>query len=461
MILESVENGPLIWPTLEENGVTRPRKYAELTPAETIQVDYDEIIQLLMQGTSLTKQERECKLYDKFDKFTYKKGKTLLNQQQQQPEFLQLDSGLTVPVFNQCDDPIDAINHMISFLSAVFTSRYPTTNNQLRNLSNPRQQAIINDGRVNLQLVHGRQISFATDLGIAEGQATQIVITHNAAYQADDLDAYNSDCDELNTTKVTLMANLSHYGLDVLAEVHNPDNIDPSPSSRPIKVEVPKELPKVSMVNTSLKKLKHHLAGFDMVVKERTTTTTIIEGSWGFKHTKACFRDEIIPFIKALKDIFNTFDQYLIDDLNEVQNFFHQMEQVVEQHRLEDNSVSNQSAPSFDQYFELNELKAQLQEKDTVIRKLKEGIKSLYETMNKDKEQGLILAALKNDLRKLKGIDLVDNAVTTHAITPEMLKIDVDPLAPKLLNNRTAHSDYLRHTQEQVVILREVVKQEK
>ncbi|GKD29854.1 hypothetical protein Tco_1240632 [Tanacetum coccineum] len=110
---------------------------------------------------------------------------------------------------------------------------------------------------------------------------------------------------------------------------------EPTLSSRPTKVEVPKELPKVSMVNTSLKKLKHHLAGFDVVVKERTTPTAITEGSWGFEHTKACFRDEIIPFVKALKDLFNTFDQYLIDELSEVQNVFHQMEQAVEQHRLE------------------------------------------------------------------------------------------------------------------------------
>ncbi|GJW67654.1 hypothetical protein Tco_0122078 [Tanacetum coccineum] len=92
----------------------------------------------------------------------------------------------------------------------------------------------------------------------------------------------------------------------------------PSPSCRPTKVEVPKELPTVSMVNTSLKKLKHHLDGFDVVVKERTTTTTITEGSWGFEYTKACFRDQIIPFVKALKDIFNTFNQYLIDELSEV-----------------------------------------------------------------------------------------------------------------------------------------------
>ncbi|GJY47888.1 hypothetical protein Tco_0437844 [Tanacetum coccineum] len=54
---------------------------------------------------------------------------------------------------------------------------------------------------------------------------------------------------------------------------------DPSPSCRPTKVEVPKELPKVSMVNMSLKKLKNHLAGFDVVAKERTMATTITEGS--------------------------------------------------------------------------------------------------------------------------------------------------------------------------------------
>nr|GEW34036.1 serine/threonine-protein kinase HT1-like [Tanacetum cinerariifolium] len=322
---------------------------------------------------------------------------------------------LTVPVFKEGDDPIDAINYMMSFLSTVVTSRFLTTNNQQRNLSNPMQQATINDGRVTLQPVQGRQISFATgtsrtytsaasgrnsrkqrivicynckgeghmfkqctktkikqddswfkdkvllvqaqangqilheeelaflaDPGIAEGQVTQTIITHNAAYQADDLDAYDYNCDELNNANVALMANLSHYGSDALAEVHNPDNVDnsminqdPNPSKRPTNVEVPKELPKVSMVNTSLKKLKHHLAGFDVVVKERTIPIAITEGSWGFEHTKACFRDEIISFVKALKDIFNTFEQHLIDELTEVQNVFHQMEQAVEQHHLE------------------------------------------------------------------------------------------------------------------------------
>nr|GEV49026.1 retrotransposon protein, putative, Ty1-copia subclass [Tanacetum cinerariifolium] len=106
MILESVENDPLLWPTVEEDGVTRLKKYSELSAAEAIQADCDvkatniilqgllpevyalvsthkvakelwERIQMLMQGTSLTKQERECKLYDEFDKFAYRKGESL------------------------------------------------------------------------------------------------------------------------------------------------------------------------------------------------------------------------------------------------------------------------------------------------------------------------------------------------------------------------------------------------
>nr|GFA46777.1 hypothetical protein [Tanacetum cinerariifolium] len=81
---------------------------------------------------------------------------------------------------------------------------------------------------------------------------------------------------------------------------------EPNLSTRPTILEVPKELPKVSMVNSSLKKLKFHLASIDVVVKEKTTATTITEGTWGFKQTKSCFRDEIIPFVKALKDLFNS-----------------------------------------------------------------------------------------------------------------------------------------------------------
>ncbi|GJV09761.1 hypothetical protein Tco_1351302 [Tanacetum coccineum] len=84
-----------------------------------------------------------------------------VNQQTHLAEFPQIDSGLAVPVFKQGDDPIDAINKMMSFLSTVVTSRFPSTNNQQINSSNPRQQATILDGRVTVQPVQRRQSSFA------------------------------------------------------------------------------------------------------------------------------------------------------------------------------------------------------------------------------------------------------------------------------------------------------------
>nr|GFC66262.1 hypothetical protein [Tanacetum cinerariifolium] len=186
---------------------------------------------------------------------------------------------------------------MISFLTAVVTSRYPPTNNQLRTSSNPHQQATINNGKVTIQPIQGRQnsmiagmsrqytsgpgetsgkqrviicynckgeghmskqctkpkrkrdeawfmdkvllvqaqangqviheeeLEFLADSGIAETQSIQYVVTNNAAYQADDLDTYDSDYNELNSAKIALMTNLSHYGSDNLAEVHNQNNV--------------------------------------------------------------------------------------------------------------------------------------------------------------------------------------------------------------------------------------------
>ncbi|GJY25900.1 hypothetical protein Tco_0400626 [Tanacetum coccineum] len=106
MILDSIQNGPLVWPTIvEENGTTRKKKYDELLVIKKLQVDCDlkatnivlqglppdvyaivnhhkvvkeiwDRVKLLMQGTELSLQERECKLYDEFD--TFVKGETFL-----------------------------------------------------------------------------------------------------------------------------------------------------------------------------------------------------------------------------------------------------------------------------------------------------------------------------------------------------------------------------------------------
>nr|GEX85406.1 hypothetical protein [Tanacetum cinerariifolium] len=80
MILKSVKNGLLIWPTIEENGVTRLRKYSELTHSKAFQDDCDvKATNIILQGLppEVYALERECRIYDEFDKFAYKKGETL------------------------------------------------------------------------------------------------------------------------------------------------------------------------------------------------------------------------------------------------------------------------------------------------------------------------------------------------------------------------------------------------
>ncbi|GJY90676.1 hypothetical protein Tco_0505872 [Tanacetum coccineum] len=111
-------------------------------------------------------------------------------------------------------------------------------------------------------------------------------------------------------------------------------NTDQSASSL-VKIEAPRELPKVSLVNTSLKKLKYHLGQFDNVVKKRITPDALTEGEWGFKHTKSVFFKDVIPFLKTLKDIFNVFDKNLLNDITKVQTVFNQMEDVVQQYYVD------------------------------------------------------------------------------------------------------------------------------
>ena len=135
----------------------------------------------------------------------------------------------------------------------------------------------------------------------------------------------------------------------------SPQNVASSSCSTPVITEVPKELPKVSMVNSSIEKLKFHLASFDNVVKQRITPTAITEGEWGFEHTKRVFIDEIIPFLKTLKDIFDTFNQTLIDELSEVQTVFNQMDKAMEQNRLASESVKIESIKVLNTYDRLLE----------------------------------------------------------------------------------------------------------
>nr|GEW12622.1 hypothetical protein [Tanacetum cinerariifolium] len=373
-ILSGADNRPpmlekyMVHFTIEENGVTRPKKYSELSATEAIQADCDvKATNIILQG--LTPEDMKLEQFQVNTKFLntflpeWSKFVTdvklvrdlhttnidQLHDYLAQHEFHANEYGspfqssqygshaqsstplsITYPsndfqssvchnVYNPSssipqkgDDPIDAINHMISFLTAVVTSRYPPTNNQdqVKTIHGNRGRLSTTTVKekdtchINAQnqrrkwMRHGSRI-----------RSSNHTVCHHQqrAYQADDLDAYDSDCDEINSAKIALMENLSHYGSDNLVETelsveqvfwsqNSVNSKEPNLSTRPTQVEVPKELPKVSMVNSSLKKLKFHLASFDVVVKERTTATTITEG------TRELLKIDVTPLAPKLRN---------------------------------------------------------------------------------------------------------------------------------------------------------------
>nr|GEX59019.1 hypothetical protein [Tanacetum cinerariifolium] len=570
MILASIEKCPLVWPTITVNGETRLKKYIELTPAKTTQVDCDiKAINIILQGIP--------------------------------PE----------------------IYALIKFVTDVkLVKDLHTTNvDQLHAYLEQHER-------------HANEVRL-THPGIAEGQATQTVITYNATYQADDLDAYDSDCDELNTAKVAV--NLSHYGLDVLAEssdvnhseteITTDNNIipysqdqsaqtvhmltkpkffydhttkqaleetlmlakeshskiilkqqdpmvlekevntkpvdyaalnqlsqdfgkrfipqtelsaeqafwsqnslnssEPSPSCTPTKVEVPKELPKAVEQHrleskTFEVKMNQVLNENDRLLEQvinKDTMNIVVNSSVDNAYVNVHKCNKCLKLETELlnkKDFIEkeTYDK-LFKSYTTLEKHYISLKvdtQLNQENFQRHNSISNQSALNSDQYFKLNELKAQSQEKDTVIRKLKEIIKSLSRNVSDEinerehlksifkdqfdlikktrvqskehsdsliaqinaksiktsdlnaelQENVFVITTLKEELRKLKRKCDVDSAVSKSSpitIASEMLKIDMEPIALKLLKNMTAHSNNLKYTQEQATILREVVEQ--
>ncbi|GKE22826.1 retrovirus-related pol polyprotein from transposon TNT 1-94, partial [Tanacetum coccineum] len=87
-----------------------------------------------------------------------------------------------------------------------------------------REKVLLIKAQGNGKVLTKEELEFLADLGIAEGPVTQSVITHNAAYQADDLDVYDPDCGEISTAKAVLMSHLSSYGSDLLSDVPYSDN---------------------------------------------------------------------------------------------------------------------------------------------------------------------------------------------------------------------------------------------
>ncbi|GJZ16660.1 hypothetical protein Tco_0552783 [Tanacetum coccineum] len=390
------------------------------------------------------------------------------------------------------------------------------TNQRGKGLIHVSDKVLLVKAQASGQILHEDELAFLADPGILEGQATQTVITHNATYQADDLDAYDYDCDELNTAKVALMADLSHYGLDALTKVNMISNIyinqavQVMPSSEQSNVvnhsetEITSDsnIIPYSHVNDTLtaelerykeqvKVLKEgqnvDLRSNDNVLDSSTQSVEIDRLKQTLsEHLKE--KESLMQTVSLLKDDFKKEESRNIDReialemrIKQLDNIVFKRDLILSQtvHILTETCFflwihTTKQALGFQNPFYLKkaqqlELKLYVgnvieKTNSIVIPDSEETLLLAEESLNLKsveisdlnaslQEKVLEITAFKDDLRKLKGKTLVDNAVTKHTIDPEMLKIDVEPITPKLLNKKTAHSAYIKHTQKEATVL--------
>nr|GEV94870.1 reverse transcriptase domain-containing protein [Tanacetum cinerariifolium] len=379
-----------------------------------------------------------------------------------------------------------------------------------------REKVLLVEAQGNGKVLNEEELEFLADHGISEGPVTQSVITHNAAYHADDLDAYDSDCDEVSIAKAVLMANLSTYGLDVLFEYliesQNAAVQDTNSSAQ-----------QDGLILSVFEQLSNQVTNCNKVNNDNLITNESLSAEL------ERYKEQISPMLYDGNVIAKETNVISIADSEETlmleeesrskmllkQNF---SKRFVPQQELSNKQTlhpsTDQSASSLikiEAPRELPKLKSELQAEDTTIKKLKSHIKRVnetstsesvkkdfdeIETINIELEHKVtklitenehlkrtykqlydsikpscgrakeLVESLVNQLnqKQFKGKDIIDNAAQSSnatTIAPGMYKLDPVTLAPMDQNNRETHIYYLKHTMKQAVILREIVKQSK
>ncbi|GJT46385.1 hypothetical protein Tco_0955100 [Tanacetum coccineum] len=333
-----------------------------------------------------------------------------------------VDSGFAVPVFSPRDNPIACLNKAMAFLTAVASSRFPTTNNQLKTSLRPRNLIHYQRGRVTVQQVQGRQGQNYSGEGHMARQCTQPkenknasypgiqasqaqkVFHHNAAFQTEDLDTYDSDCDDLSTAQAVLMANISNYGSDNIFKnlfyLKKAQRIKPTLYDGCVISEKHDVIPVVDDEETLiLEELNRLTEDFGKCFSPQQELSA--KQAFWFRIVKPSIEPSYTPPV-------------IVDVPSELPKIFKDQFDLIKRTRV-----------------------CHKEQSDTLINKL--NLKSMENEDLKAQIQDkvFVITSLKNDLRKSKGKEIVENVVHIPSATT------------------------FRNTQEQANILQEIVKQAK
>ncbi|GJV75210.1 retrovirus-related pol polyprotein from transposon TNT 1-94 [Tanacetum coccineum] len=453
-------------------------------------------------------------------------------------------------------------------------ARQCTQPKRLRNAAWFKEKSMLAEAHESGEILDVEQLAFLANPSIPDGQAAQTTIPNTTAFQTEDLDAYDSDCDDVSNAKAVLMANLSNYGSDVISEVPHFEPYHTDMDNQNVHaIQGFEQIPIVDFTDNEItsdsniirysqylqETQQAALQDTNLCAQQDSMILFVIEQIYEqmINHEKLALKRQIDSLeqnlsnqIKEKESLLQTFTVFknkskekeskymenqidLEKKIKELDNIVYKVDQsaqtkaqrikptlydgsvISSQHvvipviddeetlileelnRLSGDSVNvlfhnkncllsklsgyklhtlilinllrhlsklrllrnflsdNQNALEIPEHFEINDLKAQLQAKDTTICKLKEHIKSLREN---NKEENV-----KHEMDEIEtiNIELEHSVAKLLSENERMFKLDLDPLAPRLLKNRDAHTDYLKYTQEQADILRGIVKQAK
>ncbi|GJW05789.1 retrovirus-related pol polyprotein from transposon TNT 1-94 [Tanacetum coccineum] len=372
MILESVESGPLIWPSIMENGVTRPKKYYELSATEALQADCDiKATNIILQGLP--------------------------------PEVYALGRQTSVAADT----------------SRTYTLRESGNNSGKQRMTNLENKSVNDTLTTELErykeqvkvLKEGQNVNLKSQDNVSDSCAQSVDIDHLKRTLSEHLKEKESLLQMVTLLKNDFKKEESR-SLDreiaLEKQIKQLDNIDfKRDQSAQNKAQ---QLEPMLYVGDIIQKTN------PIVIPDSEETLTLVEES-------------------RLKMLLKHKDNMMQEKIKQIDTI----------------PIDYAALNKLYKDFETCSSKPNLSDRPTNVEVPKE----LPKVSMVNTRKSLVITTLKDELRKLKGKDLANNEVTHHPSDPE---INTEPITPKLLNKRSAHSAYIKHTQEEAAVLRDLVE---
>nr|GFA57699.1 hypothetical protein [Tanacetum cinerariifolium] len=278
------------------------------------------------------------------------------------------------------------------------------------------------------------ELEFLADPGTAESSSNQTVVTNNVVYQADDLDTYDSDYDEINSAKISLMANLSHYGSDNLIEVKELNNI---------------------VFKRSQSAQTDHMLTKPQVFYNHSTRQAL-----GFQNP--CYPKKAQQLKPKLYDgrIIEKSDAVVIPDTEETLMLAEEsrLKMIEKQNdpQMTEKKIKLSAEQAFWSQYSVQTDKPNLSATTTIVEVSKElpKVSMVNSCLKKLKYH---LASFDMELFTSFDQYLIDEVTEVQNVFKQ-IELAVEQHLPKLRKNRTAHTDYIRHTQDEAATLKEIVE---